>query len=268
MATSRSKAFALSEDAVPCRKTSYPNDTWSDLNGTEIVINGRFLSQPVTGVQRVARELTRAMDRLVAKRKPAVRLRLVCETNAEIADLGLQVTCIERAGGARGHVWEQAVLPGRVRGGHLLCLGNTAPVASLFACHPTTVMIHDLSYRISPSAYRAHYRMGHRLMLPFIMRRATGLLTVSETERTMLGRLHPNAFARIVTVPNGGWRDGLDIRRKATRPGGGYMLYVGSLSRRKNVHGVIATAVRLARDDGLPTVARSWRRCAHPSRKM
>jgi glycosyltransferase involved in cell wall biosynthesis len=34
----------------------------------------------------------------------------------------------------------------------------------------------------------------------------------------------------------------------------GYLLYVGSLSRRKNIHGVLAVAIRLAREDGLATL--------------
>lgn len=50
--------------------------------GQEIVINGRFLMQPVTGVQRVAREVVRAMDRLLADDvlpwAHGARMRIVC----------------------------------------------------------------------------------------------------------------------------------------------------------------------------------------------
>ncbi|OYW16530.1 MAG: hypothetical protein B7Z39_00685 [Novosphingobium sp. 12-64-8] len=219
----------------------------------EIVINGRFLMQPVTGVQRVARELVRALDHLIDAEARPVRLRLVCEPGADLADLDLRVTTVERAGGASGHLWEQCVLPRRVRGGHLLCLGNTAPLVALYAAHPTTVMIHDLSYRQFPKAYRRHYRLGHRLMLPFLLRRAHTILTVSETEKAVLGSLRPAALKRIRVTPNGGWRDGAVEARNAD-VGTGYVLYVGSLSQRKNIHGVLAVAVRLAREDGIATV--------------
>ncbi|MFX5187512.1 hypothetical protein ABTC69_18380, partial [Acinetobacter baumannii] len=37
------------------------------------------------------------------------------------------------------------------------------------------------------------------------------------------------------------------------RPAGGYVLYVGSLSSRKNISGVLAVAIRLAREDGVTT---------------
>ncbi|MFM9936644.1 MAG: glycosyltransferase family 4 protein [Novosphingobium sp.] len=242
-----------------------------DLTSPEIVINGRFLMQPVTGVQRVARELTRALDHLVAEENRAVRLRLVCEPEAQLDDLDLRVTMVERArapaggwiGGLRGHAWEQLVLPRRVRDGHLLCLGNTAPLRALHARHPTTVMIHDLSYRQFPRAYRLHYRLGHRFMLPSLLRRAQTILTVSEREKAMLAALRPEARGRIRVVQNGGWRDGAATAADAALPAfgppasasaAGYLLYVGSLSQRKNIHGVLAVAVRLAREDGQATL--------------
>ncbi len=225
----------------------------------EIVINGRFLMQPVTGVQRVARELTRALDRLVADNDLPVALRLVCEPGAEVDDLALRVTTVERAGSRwGGHAWEQLVLPGRVRGGHLLCLGNTAPFASLHAGQGVTVMIHDLSYRQFPGAYRLHYRLGHRIMLPSLLRRARTILTVSEREKAMLAALRPEARGRIRVAQNGGWgADGAGAAGAATGDGApkpGYMLFVGSLSGRKNIHGVLAVAIRLAREDGLATL--------------
>ncbi len=238
----------------------------SQSGPTEIVINGRFLMQPVTGVQRVARELTRALDHIVAEQQHPVALRLVCEPDAQLDDLDLKVTTIERAGGAwsgrlRGHAWEQLVLPRRVRGGHLLCLGNTAPLLALHAAHPTTVMIHDLSYRQFPWAYRLHYRLGHRFMLPSLLRNARTILTVSEREKAMLAALRPNARGRIRVAQNGGWRDEPVVGQQpcpaaqpSADPQPGYMLYVGSLSRRKNIHGVLEVAIRLAREDGLATL--------------
>jgi glycosyltransferase involved in cell wall biosynthesis len=230
----------------------------------EIVINGRFLMQPVTGVQRVARELTRALDRLVVEEGLPIRLRLVCEHGAQLDDLGLRVTAVERAASRwGGHAWEQLVLPRRVRGGHLLCLGNTAPFAALHARQPVTVMIHDLSYRQFPRAYRLHYRLGHRFMLPSLLSRAETILTVSEREKAMLAALRPEARGRIRVAQNGGWgaaapptegalTEGALADGEASAPG--YLLFVGSLSRRKNIHGVLAVAVKLAREDGLRTL--------------
>ena len=219
----------------------------------EIVINGRFLMQPVTGVQRVARELVRAMDKIVSEQPGRARLRLVCEQGADASQLDLRATVVERATGPGGHLWEQAVLPRHVRGGHLLCLGNTAPLITLAMGAPVTVLIHDLSYRQYPEAYRSRYRLGHRALLPFLLRRARTILTVAETEKAVLAALCPAALPRIHVARNGGWRDGAVFPRHAA-PSEGYALYVGSLSARKNVHGVLSAAIRLARENAIPTL--------------
>ncbi len=232
--------------------------------GHELAINGRFLTQPTTGVQRVARELTRAIDRLVANGRSDVRLRLLCEPGARAADLGLAVTEIETVRGGRGHWWEQVALPRAVRQARLLCFGNTAPIASLIGPRPVAVIIHDLSYRLYPEAYSRRYRLAHSLMLPLMLRHADPVITVSETERQALLRLASRARRPIVVAQNGGWRDGeatphmLHQTRppppQPDHPRQGYLLYVGSFSRRKNFDGVLAAAIRLAREDGLKSV--------------
>lgn len=221
---------------------------------SELVINGRFLMQPTTGVQRVARELTRALDHMAATGALSCSLRLVCERDADISDLGLRATRVDRVGGRiSGHLWEQFVLPRHVRGGFLLCLGNTAPLASLLG-GKVAIMIHDLSYRLFPDAYRLAYRIGHTMMLPFLLRRSRLIFTVSETEKAMLSSLVPTARNRIVVAQNGGWRLGHDGMDDPGADAGSYLLYVGSLSKRKNIEGVVATAIHLARERAMPTI--------------
>ncbi len=224
----------------------------------ELVINGRFLMQPTTGVQRVAREITREIDHLVANGDVPLRVRLVCEADADIGDLNLRTTQVERTRHAHGHVWEQFVLPRHVKGGRLLCLGNTAPIVTLLGRKPVALMIHDLSYRLFPDAYRRHYKLGHAFMLPFLLRRADPIVTVSETEKAMFTSLVPGARHRLIVAQNGGWRAGCDARAapppdiEASR--GDYILYVGSLSHRKNIAGVLAVGIAMARERGIPLV--------------
>ena len=221
----------------------------------EYVINGRFLTQPITGVQRVARELTRAIDRLIGERNYPVSFRLACEPQADLTTMPLANIAVDYIGGQSGHRWEQTALPRSLGGSKLLCLGNTAPLWSLATGSKVTVMIHDLSYRIYPSAYSRTYRLAHRAMLPLILRRACRILTVSETEKASLCALDPMIEPRIVVAQNGGWSNMVTVRNTSDhepRFGSGYLLYVGSLSQRKNFLGLLQTAVRLARDRGLP----------------
>lgn len=220
-----------------------------------LAINGRFLMQATTGVQRVARELTREIDRLAAAGEVSTPIRLICEPQADASDLDLQATQIVRVGGLSGHAWEQLVLPGATGGATLLSLGNTAPLARLIGPGRNAVMIHDLSYRLYPEVYAASYRIGHMLMLPMILHCADVVLTVSETQKVLLSSLVPTARTRIVVAQNGGWRDNaiapLTPREADSQR---YLLYVGSLSQRKNIDGVLAACIAMARKHGIRSI--------------
>ena len=70
-----------------------------------ISINGRFLAQPLTGVQRFARELTQALDRRIAAGEVPPHLlgsswRLILPEGADDG-FALEAIRIERVG--RGH---------------------------------------------------------------------------------------------------------------------------------------------------------------------
>lgn len=221
-----------------------------------ILINGRFLMQPVTGVQRVARELVAEMDRMVGVGETPRRIALACEPGADASTLNLRHISVERKGGASGHLWEQTILPQMLKGRRLLCLGNTAPLATALAGHRVAVMIHDVSYLSLPQAYAASYRWAHRALLPVLLRKANPIFTVSVTEGERLKRLRPKGGAGpIIAIQNGGWsRDRIDRDAPWPEDRDRMVLYVGSLSRRKNVERVIAVAQRLAREDGIRTV--------------
>lgn len=222
---------------------------------TDLAINGRFLSQPTTGVQRVACELVREIDKLVAAEMYPFAPRLFCQRGAPADSLGLKATRIEELGGPGGHFWEQVTLPLAIGGAHLLCLGNTAPLTLLWRKRPVTLMIHDLSYRIYPQAYRRSYRLLHGLMTRTLLTRAATIFTVSKPERLMLESLVPDCRGHVHVAQNGGWRDLDDSARVTSAPvAGRYVLYVGSLSRRKNIEGILRLAVRLWREEGVRTV--------------
>lgn len=220
----------------------------------DLVINGRFLSQRMTGVQRVAREFVIALDRMLEQGQfKQLRVRLVSQSNADASDLDLKQIEIERLGTNSGHSWEQFTLPKHLGTSALLCLGNTAPVRTLLKDQPVAVLLHDLAYRIYPNDYTRLYRFGHIAGDWLNLRRARPLITVSEAEKAMIARFAPRAAARIIVAPNGGWSKPStpELDRRLSLAGDAYGLYVGSLSHRKNITGIIATAVALARDRGL-----------------
>lgn len=217
-----------------------------------LVINGRFTVQAVTGVQRVAHEVVREIDRLLENQTLNARVTLLCPPGPKAQSLPLKHIEPRTVGNVSGVWWEQFVLPQYCRDATLLCLGNSAPVASLIGAGRVAVMVHDLSYLYYPSAYRLRYRIGHWLMLPLLLRRADRIFTVSHTERERIAEVSRRVAASIAVTPNGGWA-GDPSPAPGTLPGlpPRYALYVGSLSHRKNFDRILQTAIRLAREDGI-----------------
>lgn len=221
-----------------------------------LVINGRFLVQEITGVQRVACEATRAIDQLLGEGALQADVTLLVPPGRWVQPLKLRHIRVRVVGAVAGVWWEQFVLPRHLHGAPLLCLGNTAPAACLLGRpRGVSVMIHDVSFIDHPGAYRLAYRMGHRLMLALLLRRAGRIFTVSHTERRRLIALHPAVAPRITVTRNGGWSDeGVPPPGNMPLLPPGYALYVGSLSHRKNFGRLLQAAVRIVRETDIDFV--------------
>lgn len=218
----------------------------------ELIINGRFLCQRVTGVQRVSTEFVLALDRLLCRGEFGdLAVRLVAPHGADFTSLALTNIAVEHLGGGAGYLWEQVALPLRARHAKLLCLGNTAPVLGLVSGN-VGVILHDQSHRLFPADYSRAYRFVHSLMDHFILRRAQPLITVSQTEAETLRRNNDMALPDLLVAPNGGWlRDipDTDLRRTAGQAKS-FVLHVGGFSDRKNV-GNVLDAARILADRGI-----------------
>ena len=126
-----------------------------------VVINGRFLSQAVTGVQRFARELVRALDDLIERDEIDRRqyhLSLAVPSGF-VPDLVLRHIPIRVVGTGRGQLWEQVSLAAHQSSALLLSLGNLGP---LVRSHQV-VVIHDASVFAVPAAYSLAFRTWYRI---------------------------------------------------------------------------------------------------------
>lgn len=220
------------------------------MTAKSVVINGRFLSQAVTGVQRYAIELVVAIDRLISAGQISgdVAWRLLLPQDARFLD-GLVHIKQEKVGKATGHRWEQTELPMHVGDGILFCPGNLAPFISLVTGKPVVVTVHDLSFRYFPSAYSVAFRAWYHLMTPLIMAFARKVITVSVAEKTSIEKIYPGTKARLVAIQNGSSFVGEAAPAENLLLPGRYILYVGSLSRRKNFHGFVAAGQVLLKED-------------------
>lgn len=213
----------------------------------EVLINGRFLVQPATGVQRVSREFTMAADRLLSEgRFPGLALRLVAPEGADFTSLQLRAIATEHLTAGNGYRWEQLALARRTGDRVLISLGNAAPIPSLIRNRHIAVMIHDQSYKLFPKDYSRAYRLAHSAMDRVILARARPLFTVSETEAAAIRAGNPGLTREIVVAPNGSWIEDAGPKVVPARPAQGFGLSVGGFADRKNFRGAFHTAVALA----------------------
>lgn len=213
------------------------------------MLNGRFLLQNITGVQRVEREILVALDKLAEQGLISVPQVLLPEQGEIIAEPTLNAIKLTRLGRFTGHIWEQFELPKYCNGKTLWCLGNTAPLISLFSKNTQVLtMIHDLSYKYFPSAYSWKFRALYSALIPLEIKKSEVVVTVSTAEKRAMTQHYPTlSNANFHALQNGGIPD--DEAAIATNTNmpelsdRHYGIYVGSLSKRKNAEGVLKAAI-------------------------
>jgi hypothetical protein len=145
-------------------------------------VNGRFLTQPVTGVQRYARNVLTAMN--AALSDLGANAPIVAPLSAP--DPGFSAMPLISAGPLAGHSWEQVVLPARWHG-RLLNLCNTAPALKA----DQVVCIHDANIFVAPESYGPAFRTVYRALQLLLARRAARITTVSVDSARQIARYLP-----------------------------------------------------------------------------
>jgi glycosyltransferase involved in cell wall biosynthesis len=224
------------------------------MGKTEISINGRFLTQSITGVQRYAMEVVRAIDNILDDVKDAYAIKLFTPKGPLKQSLPLKNIRQEEVGLFRGHMWEQLELPLYAGNDILLNLCNPAPILR----KKQVALMHDVIVFGASSSTSLPFRLWHRTIFRCITHNGTDIVTDSEYSKSEIIRyLHPRSedipvlFAGcehiLRTAPDTSiiLRNGL-----ADRP---YVLAVSSLNPNKNFISVIKAIEKLG-DNGVDFV--------------
>jgi glycosyltransferase involved in cell wall biosynthesis len=212
---------------------------------TPLVVNGRFLTQAMTGVQRYATEITRALDALSGEGR-APPMRVLAPPGA--AAPWLSHIPLETVGSLGGQGWEQMALPRAARGAMLVSLGNTGPI---LAGARQAVVIHDAGAFDTPESYSLAFRTWYRALQRLLARRGARIVTVSAFSRARIAASLSLPEASIAVTSEGGEhalreppdasvlsRNGLAPRR--------FALAVGTRAAHKNLAALGAGAELLA----------------------
>ena len=191
-----------------------------------IFVNGRFLTQEMTGIQRFSYEICKALTEkepgmiILAPKKIRKEYTLKCR--------------IIRFGIFTGFLWEQVDLPIYLMKHNnplLLNFGSPGPV--FYSNRMVTV--HDLSFYIHPSWFSKRYWFYYRFATPVFTRLSKKVITVSEFSRNEIIRLVGIPDEKITVIYNA---VSGDIRKQPSQGTGGkgrYILSVASLDPRKNL---------------------------------
>lgn len=209
-----------------------------------IAINGRFLTQGMTGVQRFAREITAAADRLAGHDAwPKARLFMP----SSVAQSPFAYFAAQAIGGKSGQLWEQWELPKAAKGSVLINLGNTAP---LMLGRNQAVVIHDAGVFDTPESYSFAFRSWYRFLHHALARTGARILTVSEFSRGRIAAALGIAAERIGVLPEGGDHmlriaADADIIARHGLAAGRYALVVGNPAAHKNLAALTSAATIL-----------------------
>lgn len=124
----------------------------------------------------------------------------------------------------------------------------------------TVLTVHDLSFERHPEYFSRAMAARMRALMPWMARRATRLIAVSEATRADLTQLYGIDPARIDVIHNGispefgmhGDREALRASLGRFALAGPFIVCVGNLGRRKNQARVVRAFSRLVRERGVP----------------
>ncbi len=181
-----------------------------------IAINGRYSLRRVTGVERYASEISKRLGEVA---------RLIVPTRA----LGL----------ISGHIWEQMILPFRMRRGEILWSpANAGP----WGVSRQVVTLHDASVFDHPEWFQPAFARWTRLSWRLLAKRVRVIITVSNFSCQRLMRYLRLTRSKIRVIPNGVGKpfepqSPTAINRVKTKYGllQPYFLFVGTYEPRKNL---------------------------------
>ncbi len=137
-----------------------------------IYINGRFLTQKITGVQRYAIEVVKQLDK-----EENINFVILCPNEKLENKLELENIKIKNIGKLKGQAWEQISLPlyiiksGKKK---LLNLCNLAPIL-----YPGYITIHDIGFKTHGEHLDWKFREWYKIVTKLNIKRYKHIFTVS-----------------------------------------------------------------------------------------
>lgn len=196
-----------------------------------LFVNARFLSQPVTGVQRYAIEICLCLKKILHG-----QVCFVSPSNIIQKEIAQELGAIS-VGKHIGHAWEQIDLPIYLKKNGsplLLCLCNTAPLWY----KNKIVTVHDVAFKVFPQTFSKSFLYVYKFMIPRSMKSAIKIITVSEFSKTEIIKYYdidPNVIEVVYNAVSKEFKKVSSPNLQKRK----YLLAVSSLNYRKNFVSVL-----------------------------
>jgi len=197
-----------------------------------IIVNARFLTQKITGIQRCAIEISKRL------KKSNLKIKFLAPSNIIYKDLK-ELLEVENLGSLTGYLWEQIELPKYLRSKGKPLLVNLANTAPLFYKN-NIVVIHDLAFLRNPGWFSKEFYYYCKFLIPKIARKALKIIVVSEFTKREAIKLLGIPESKIEVIYNAVSESFLEKSKKDYKNEyGNYILAVSSLDPRKNFKNLI-----------------------------
>ena len=203
-----------------------------------IYINGRFLTQKLSGVQRYAFEISKQLSLF-----DNYDFILLLPSKSSIREEYGFLFNIQKIGSNTGHLWEQIDLPQYLKNKNttlLINLTNSAPI--LYKNKFST--IHDLSVFENNEWFSFKYRTFYRFLIPRILKTSKKILTDSHFSKEEIIKKYNIDIENVNVIYCASSISKINNINKEKSED--YLLFVGGLSKRKNLKNLINAFIELS----------------------
>lgn len=200
-----------------------------------IIVNARFLTQKITGVQRFAVEISKRLHKL------SDQVFFVSPYNILDKELASELGVIV-IGYNRGTFWEQIDLRGYLISKGKPLLINFCNTGMLFYDRQI-VTIHDMSYKVNPDWFSRKFYLWYNFLIPHLAKHSFKILTVSNSSKNDIVKYLNVKKDKIRVIYNSSYLN--TNNNFETIYHEKYLLSVSSLNPRKNLNNLIKAFEKL-----------------------
>jgi glycosyltransferase involved in cell wall biosynthesis len=195
-----------------------------------IIVNARFLTQQVTGVQRFAIEISKNLYKLLPG-----QLLFVTPNNIVNNELAAQLKA-KVIGKNKGTAWEQTDLRWYLHRNNNPLLINFTNTGVIFYKNQL-VTIHDMSYKVNPKWFSKLFYLWYDYLIPNLVKNSLRVFTVSNSSKNDIVRYLKTAPEKINVIYNSSYLNTNNNFEPIEQEK--YILTVSSLDPRKNLNNLI-----------------------------